>query len=243
MMFVVGISLYGTTVLLPLYLQQLMGYTAELSGFVLSPGGLTIMLMMPLVGTLVTRVQARWLAAFGFAVTAWSLLYMTSINPDINLRTAVIYRCLQSIGLAFLFVPLTTIAYIGVPQNKNNQVSSLVNLARNMGGSVGIAMVTTIVARRSQMHQDHLALHITSYDLPFQNLIGPFNTMFTQRGFSASDAAQQSYAHLYGLVQQQSAALAYVDTIWVMAVSCLCMLPLVFLIKKNDPRQAQISAH
>ncbi|HUA33024.1 MAG TPA: DHA2 family efflux MFS transporter permease subunit [Candidatus Binataceae bacterium] len=243
MMFVVGTGLYGTTVLLPLYLQSLMGYTAELSGFVLSPGGLTIMLMMPLVGTLITRVQARWLAAFGFAISAWSLMHMTSINPDIDFRAAIIYRCLQSIGLAFLFVPLTTMAYIGVPQNKNNQVSSLINLARNIGGSVGIAMVTTIVARRSQVHQDRLALHVTGYDLAFQNTIGGMNQMFAQRGFSLPDAAQQSYAHLYGFVQMQAAALAYVDAIWVMAISCAVMVPLVFLLKKNDPRQAQMSAH
>jgi DHA2 family multidrug resistance protein len=243
MMFIVGTGLYGTTVLLPLYLQTLMGYTAELSGFVLSPGGLTIMLMMPLVGTLVTRVQARWLAAFGFAISAWSLLYMTGINPQIDFRAAIIYRCLQSIGLAFLFVPLTTVAYIGVPQNKNNQVSSLINLARNIGGSVGIAIVTTVVARRSQVHQDRLSLHITAYDHPFQNAITGMNQLFVQKGFSPSDAVTQSYAHLYGLVQMQSAALAYVDAIWVMGILCLCMLPLVFLLKKNDPRKAQIAAH
>ncbi|MDO8434067.1 MAG: DHA2 family efflux MFS transporter permease subunit [Candidatus Binatus sp.] len=243
MMFVVGTGLYGTTVLLPLYLQQLMGYTAQLSGLVLSPGGLTIMLMMPIVGTLVTRVQARWLIAFGFAVSAWALIYMTNINPRIDFRAAIVYRCLQSIGLAFLFVPLNTIAYVGIPQAQNNQVSSFINLARNIGGSVGIAMVTTIVARRSQVHQDHLSLHVTAYDHTFQTLANGMNATFLQRGFSPTEAVQQTYGHLYGFVQMQSAALAYVDTIWVMAISCLCMLPLVFLMKKNDPRTAQMGAH
>jgi MFS transporter, DHA2 family, multidrug resistance protein len=243
MMFIVGTGLYGTTVLLPLYLQQLMGYTAQLSGLVLSPGGLTIMVMMPIVGTLITRVQARWLIAFGFGVSALALIHMTNINPQIDFKAAIIYRCLQSIGLAFLFVPLTTIAYVGIPQTQNNQVSSFINLARNVGGSVGIAMVTTIVARRSQVHQDHLSLHVTAYDHTFQNLLGGLNDTFIQRGFSPSDAVQQTYGHLYGFVQMQSTAMAFVDAIWVMAVSCLCMLPLVFLMKKNDPRTAQMSAH
>jgi DHA2 family multidrug resistance protein len=103
--------------------------------------------------------------------------------------------------------------------------------------------MTTIVARRSQFHQDHLSLHVTAYDHTFRNLLGGLNDTFIQRGSSPTEAVQQTYGHLYGYVQMQSAAMAFVDAIWVMAVSCLCMLPLVFLMKKNNPRTAQMSAH
>ncbi|HYL60363.1 MAG TPA: DHA2 family efflux MFS transporter permease subunit, partial [Candidatus Acidoferrales bacterium] len=243
MMFVVGFVLYGSTILLPLYLQQLMGYTAELSGMVLSPGGLTVMVLMPLVGTLVSRVQARWLIAFGFGISAWALFYMTGINPGIDFRAAVIYRIAQSIGLAFLFVPITTIAYYGIPQNSNNQVSSIISLMRNIGGSIGIAIVTTVVARRSQIHQHDLVMHVTGYDHAFRDALGGLSATLVQKGASPADAVAQSYGRIYGYVHLQSAALAYIDTIWIQGIACLLMVPLVFLLKKNDPRKVTLAGH
>jgi DHA2 family multidrug resistance protein len=243
MMFVMGFGLYGSTVLMPLYLQQIMGYTSQLSGMVLSPGGLTIMILMPIVGTLVSKIQARWLIAFGFGISAWAFFYTANINPSIDFSTAMHYRIAQSIGLAFLFVPITTIAYVGIPPKQNNQVSSLISLARNIGGSVGIAMVTTLIARRAQVHQDRLSVHATGYDHAFQNAINGLGATLHQNGFSSADAMHQAYGRIYGYLQMQAIALAYVDTIWVIAISSLCMVPLVFLMKKNDPRQAQMGAH
>jgi DHA2 family multidrug resistance protein len=243
MMFVLGFGLYGTTVLLPLYVQQLLGYSAETAGMVLSPGGIATIFAMPLVGFLISRVQARWLAAVGFAIAAWSMFHMTSINPDIDYPTAMMYRVYQSVGLAFLFVPITTIAYAGIPQAKNNQVSSIVNLGRNLGGSVGIAMVTTMLARRSQAHQHQLASHLSGYDRAVQDALSGMTAMFQQRGFDSAGALQQSYGHLYGLVQMQAAALAYIDAIWVMGSAALFMIPMVLLLKKNDPRTASAMTH
>lgn len=243
MMFVLGFGLYGTTVLLPLYTQQLLGYPAETAGMVLSPGGLATIAVMPLVGALISRVQARWLIAFGFAITALAMFHMVNINPHIDYWTAMNYRIYQSIGLAFLFVPITTIAYAGIPQSKNNQVSSIVNLGRNVGGSVGIAMVTTILARRSQTHQHQLIFHLSGYDRALQDAIAGMTSMFVDRGYSPADAAQQSYGQLYRLLQFHSAALAYVDAVWLMAIAACCMIPLVLLMKKNDPRAASMAAH
>jgi DHA2 family multidrug resistance protein len=243
MMFVMGVGLYGATVLLPLYVQQLMGYNAELAGMVLSPGGIATMLMMPVAGMLVSRFQARWLVAVGFAISAFAFLQMTNINPGIDFETAMSYRIIQSIGLAFLFIPITTIAYFGMPQGNNNQISSIVNLGRNLGGSVGIAMVTTLVARRSQVHQDRIAVHINGYDHALQNTLNAMNSMFFNKGFSHPDAARQTIGRIYEQVQMQATALAYVDTFWILAVASLCMLPLVLLMKKNDPRQTQMAPH
>jgi len=243
MMFVLGFGLYGTTVLLPLYTQQLLGYPAETAGMVLSPGGLATIAVMPMVGALVSRVQARWLIAFGFGITALAMFHMANINPQIDYWTAMAYRIYQSLGLAFLFVPITTIAYAGIPQAKNNQVSSIVNLGRNIGGSVGIAMVTTILARRSQAHQHQLIYHLSGYDRPFQDAISTMTSIFVERGYSVADATQQSYGQMYRLLQFHSAALAYLDAIWIMALAACCMIPLVFLMKKNDPHSASMTAH
>jgi len=243
MMFVLGFGLYGTTVLLPLYAQQLLGYSAVTAGMVLSPGGIATICAMPLVGFLISRVQARWLTAVGFAISAGAMFHMAGINPKIDYQTVMMYRVYQSVGLAFLFVSITTIAYAGIPQTKNNQVSSIVSLARNLGGSVGIAMVTTLLARRSQAHQHQLIFHLSGYDRPVQDALNGMTAMFQQRGFDPAGALQQSYGHLYGLVQMQAAALAYIDAIVVMGSAALCMIPLVLLLKRNDPRKASATAH
>ncbi|HZU85474.1 MAG TPA: DHA2 family efflux MFS transporter permease subunit, partial [Polyangiaceae bacterium] len=135
MMLMLGVALFGSTLLLPQYLQVLMGYTAEQSGMALSPGGLVVIALLPLVGRLVSRVDTRLLVAFGFAVLSGSLFYMSrTINLQMDFATAVQLRALQAVGMAFLFVPIQTISYAGVPPQKNNQVSGILNLSRNMGG-------------------------------------------------------------------------------------------------------------
>src|SRR5437762_7662621 len=161
MMLVLGMALYGTTVLLPQYVQVWMGWSAQDAGMVLSPGGFVVILLLPLVGRLISKVDARYLIAFGFLVVSLSLFHMAhTIYPGMDFRTAVLIRCYQASGIAFLFVPINTLTYAGVPPQKNNQVSGIVNLARNMGGDIGIAFITTLIARRSQFHQARLAEHV-----------------------------------------------------------------------------------
>jgi MFS transporter, DHA2 family, multidrug resistance protein len=242
MMFVLGVVLYGSTVLLPVFLQELMGYTAELSGMVLSPGGFAMLVMMPLVGTLAGKIEARWLAGVGFAISAAALFHMCGLDLQIDFRTAVMYRVYQSIGLAFLFIPINTAAFASATGENSNQISSIVNLCRNVGGSVGISLVTTLIARRSQIHQDGLARHVTNYDGALRSLRGGLSSRLSHAGASAPDAMHQALGHIYGLVQQQAASQAYIDTLWLLGVACLCMLPLVLLMGKNDPRKA-LAAH
>src|ERR1700677_1821681 len=127
------------------------------------------MLLLPLVRALVSRVDPRYLIGFGFAVLAASMFYMTRhLYPGIDFKTATLLRVYQSVGMAFLFVPINTLVYAGVPLEKNNSVSGIVNLSRNMGGDIGIAFVTTFIARRSQSHQANLSAHTTGYDSQFQ---------------------------------------------------------------------------
>ena len=151
MMFALGFTLYATTVLLPQLLQSLMGYTAELSGFAMSTGGLATVMCMPIVGILISRVDGRYLIMFGFTAMALALYHMTGLNLQMSFGHASLLRFYQSLGLAFMFVPINTLAYVGIPPDKNNDVSGLTNLARNIGGSCGTSFFTTMLARRSQV--------------------------------------------------------------------------------------------
>jgi MFS transporter, DHA2 family, multidrug resistance protein len=235
MMVMLGLALFGTTVLIPQYLQTLLGYTAERAGMALSPGGLAVMALMPLVGFLVTHYDARWLIAIGFFACCVALLHMTEMNLGLSFGEAVKLRIFQAAGIAFLFVPINTLSYVGVPRGKNNQVSGMVNLARNMGGSVGISIVETLLAQRSQKHQSDLAAHLTSTSPAFQSRVHGIVEAMTGAGYSAADATQRAYQMLYGRMQQQAAALAYNDVIFIFAIVCGIMVPLAFLMRKNKP--------
>ena len=148
-----GFVLYSSTVLIPQMLQELLGYTAQLSGMALSPGGAVIMCMMPIVGMLVSRVDTRILTMFGCMVSASALFVMAGWDLQLDYRHAVTARMLQSFGLAFLFIPINVAAFAYVPREKTNMGTGIINLARNIGASVGIATVTTMLQRRTQVHQ------------------------------------------------------------------------------------------
>jgi MFS transporter, DHA2 family, multidrug resistance protein len=242
MMFVLGVMLYGSTVMLPLFMQVLMGYTAELAGMALSPGGFAVIALLPLVGVLSSRVQARWLAGAGFLISALALFHICGLNLDIDFRTAMMYRIYQSMGLAFLFIPINTAAFTAATGENSNQISSIVNLARNVGGSVGISLVTTLVTRRSQIHQDALVGHVTNFDGALRNMLGGLSATLAPGGSSRPYAMRHSLALIYAMVQQQAALQAYIDTFRLLGIACLCMLPLVLLMGKNDPHQT-VMAH
>ena len=239
MMFTLGLTLFGSTVLLPQFTQTLLGYSAEQAGMALSPGGVLIMIMMPFIGKFLGKVDARKMIAFGFVCLSLSLFYMSHrLYLGIDFKHTVLLRTYQAFGLAFLFVPINTLAYADIAPEHSNAVSGLVNLSRNMGGDVGIAVVTTLLARRSQMHQTELVRHTTPFDLPFQDRLTQFTRALEHAGASASDAAHQAYAALYRTVLQQAATLAYVDVLYLMACATAVMVPLAFLMKKPKPGAA-----
>lgn len=233
MMLMLGVVLFGSTVLLPQYLQVVMGYTAEQAGEVLSPGGLVVIALLPLVGRLLSKIDARWLIAVGFLASSLALFHMTNIYPGISFGTAIEYRMLQSAGLAFLFVPIQTIAYVGVPPQKNNQVAALTNLARNVGGGVGISLAQTLLTRRSQFHQLRLGSHITVFGSTLQETIGATAHLLTHRGVAALEATRRAYAALYGQVVAQATTMAFIDVLWLGGVICLAVTPLVFLMRPS----------
>jgi DHA2 family multidrug resistance protein len=157
---------------------------------------------------------------------------MTTMNLEMDFGTAVKLRVFQSIGLAFLFVPINTLSYTGVSPNKNNAVSGLINLARNIGGSVGISAVTTLLARRSQYHQSVLVGRATNYDPSFRSAVEALTHALSSAGATATDATWQAYQQVYLTIQRQASILSYIDTVWIFGVASALMVPLAFLMKK-----------
>lgn len=235
MMFMLGFALLGSTLLLPLMMQTLLGYTAETAGMALSPGGFTIMVLMPLVGFLLGRYDARRLMVFGLITLSFSLFHMTRFDLNVDFKTIVFARMIQSAGLAFLFVPINTAAYAFLPREKNNAASGLMNLARNIGGSVGISLVTTMLARRGQYHQAQLSTNLSAANPNFQRTLAGLISSLEGRGFSAADAARKAYAMLQGTILRQANMQAYIDCFWLLGIAILAMIPLVFLMKKTRP--------
>ena len=235
LMFMLGFALLGSTLLLPLFMQTMLGYTAQQSGLALMPGGFAIMLLLPLVGFLLSRYSPRWLLIFGLVVLSASLFHMTTFNLQIDFRTTAFARMLQAVGMAFLFVPINTAAYAFLPREKNNAASGLMNLARNMGGSVGISFVTTMLDRRAQVHMTDLSGHLSAASPALRSMMQGAAQAMRAHGASAAAATQQAYALIQGIVVRQATMLAYIDCFWLLGVAIMAMIPMVFLMKKSRP--------
>jgi len=233
-MFALGFVLFGSTALLPQVLQQLLGYTSQQSGLALTAGGIVMIFMMPLVGGLfVRRFQARHLVIAGLLMEAASLWHMgRTFNMELSFEDAVWARVYQTLGLAFLFIPIMQSAYLRLPPGKNSNGSALINLARNLGGSVGIALSSTFVAQRSQFHQSRLVEHVSAYDPQTQAALQQISGTLSAHG---GDAQNQALGAIYGMVQQQAGMLSFVEIFYIMAIGVLLIVPLTFLLPKNDP--------
>jgi MFS transporter, DHA2 family, multidrug resistance protein len=236
MMFMLGIMLFSSLVLMPQFLQTLLGYTSQLAGLALSAGGLVLLIEMPIMGQLTTKIQARRLIAFGWLALSIAMFYSTKrIDLQISFSAATWLRITQVIGLGFLFVPITLVAYIGIAPEKNNAVAGIINFMRNMGSSVGTSLVTTLIARRSQFHQARLVEHASPGNPNFQNSVNGLTQRLAHSGLSQHEALAQAYARIYRGVQAQAASLAYIDTFKVLCVGAGIMFFLTFFLKKNDP--------
>ncbi|HKO03944.1 MAG TPA: DHA2 family efflux MFS transporter permease subunit [Candidatus Acidoferrales bacterium] len=235
MMFVLGIMLFSSLVMMPLYLQTLMGYTAESAGLVLSGGGVLLLFLMPIVGVLTTKVQARFIVAFGWLALAIGMYVSTQgLDLDISFKSASILRLAQVFGLAFLFVPINLSSYVGMPMEKTNSVAGLVNFMRNIGSSVGTSMVTTLLARRAQVHQVFLVAHVTPGQPSFLHGASAMAAHLAVQGANTALAMKQAYGLMYQGVLRQATLLAYVDTFAILSVAAAIMFLLSFALKKNQ---------
>jgi len=235
LLFILGVVLYGSTVLLPQFTQELMGYTAMLSGMVITPGAVLIIFLMPISGFLVTHFDVRKVLAAGFIGLGASLFYMARFNLSVDFNTLMLARVFQSAALPFIFLPINVAAYAFLARDKNNAASGLINLARNIGGSVGISLVTTILARRTQFHQTVLASHLTRSHAPLLGGLAKFSGWLTAAGSSAWTAQQQAVGVLSNLVMQQARLLAYIDNFFLMGCLVVLFVPLAFLMKRSQP--------
>ncbi len=236
--------LYGSNVLLPQMLQALFGYDAFKAGLVLSPGGFVTMLGMPVAGYLLgRRVDARYLILVGLlslaAATYWSSRLNLLVSPEI----LVLRRCAQVAGMAFIFAPINTAAYLYIPAEQRNNATGLFNMVRNEGASLGIALVSTLVARRSQFHQHRISDHFNPLNPVFQEAWDRATQLYQAAGFDAVTARDMGLGQLYQQVQQQAASLAYFDLFWLFAMAAFAVVPLVFFMRRSVTEKGAVEVH
>ena len=232
-MVLLGSVLYGTTVLLPEFMETLMGYPAALAGEAMAAGGFLMMLTMPTSGALTSKMDPRIMLAFGYFATALGLYNMAAhISLGMDFWTASNLRMLQVAGLAFIFIPSNVLCYAGVPREMNNQVASMMNFVRNIGGSIGIAVVSTMVTRASQRRQNYLAAHLNNGNPKFRDMVNGMAATLHSQGVAMAESTHQAYERVNMMLQQQASAVAYKDVIAVLAVVVLCLIPTAFIMVK-----------
>ncbi len=227
-----GFTLYGVTAILPLFLQTVLGYPALDSGLAVSPRGIGSILSMFIVGMLVNKIDSRVLLTFGFALFAYSTILLSKINLDIAMASVVWPNVLNGFAGGFIFVPLTTITMSRLRKEQIGNAAGIYNLIRNIGGSIGIATVTTMLVRGSQTHQNYLASHLTSENLSLQNALLGLQAQLQTSGSSSSVASMRALGLLYKGIQQQASVLAYADNFRLMAMLSLVCIPLALLLHK-----------
>jgi DHA2 family multidrug resistance protein len=242
LMFTVGGVLYCTLTMLPQLLQTDMGYTAQLAGEALTAGGFALVCCMPIVGVLIGKTDSRWLVVGGFATLAISMYYSTKIDLQMSFWYVAELRVFQSLGLAFLFIPVNTLSYVGVTPEQSNDVSGLINLARNVGGSCGTALFASMLARRSQVHQHYLVRYANDSHPAFVARINALTQQAMAKSGSSVDAHHHALVQFYHQVQLQASVLSYIDILSLLAVISLVVIPLPLLLRK-PPKGAAAAAH
>ena len=231
LMTVVGIILYGTTAELPLFLQTLMGYPALQSGYAMSPRGIAAFFTTFIVGRLVGRIRVRWLLCFGFSMLSLSAFLLSDINLQVSMASVIFPTVLNGVAISFIFVPLTTAAMSQLRQRQLGSATGLYNLMLNIGGSIGIALVTTLIARGAQAHQALMVGHLSPTDPVFTQRLHAAQAMLARHSDPVT-ATGQAYTLFYNALNQQAHLWAFVDAFRIFTLMVLCCLPLIFLFKR-----------
>ncbi len=230
-MTVLGFVLYGATVLIPIYLQQLLGYSALDAGWAMLPRGLGSFIAMPFVGILMSKVEARKLLAVGLAVAAYSLWALSHVNLNAGYWDVFWPQFIQGLSMGFVFVPLTTVTHDTIAKEQMGNATSLFNLMRNIGASIGIAMVTTITARHTQMNINVLGSTVTNSNPATQQMTSAAKAWFMSQGMDATTAGKQAVGAVWGMLQQQASMVAFIHAFRFLAIMFVLMLPLIFIMK------------
>ena len=230
--FTLGVVLNGSIILIPQFLQLQLGYTAERAGWALTPAGIALALLMPVAGLLATKFDPRRIIAIGFLLTSASMFWMMRITPSIDFSTIVWMRVFQVVGLPLIFIPISTLSYVGMRLEDNNQVSGISNFIRNLGGAVGTSFLVTYLARHRQIARAGLASHLHYGNVFFDGYLSALRQSAILTGTSVAAAGRQSLAHLQQLVDAQANILAFISTFFVLGVIVALLIPLPFLMKR-----------
>ena len=240
---VLGFVLYGSLVLLPLFMQTLLGWTSVTAGVWTSPRGLGPALCMPVVGYLLGKGwDGRKMLTFGFLTTSLAFFGYSHMNLNSGTWDILWYQVNQGMGMSFVFVPLTTLTMDPVPAAETGFATGLYSLMRNIGSSMGISFVTTWVARQSQVHQTVLAAHVTSMTQATRLTLARAQQAFQAGGSIPITASRQALAAIYGTVQQQAALLSYLEAFRLMGILFLAVIPLVWLMRRAQGRRGTVAA-
>jgi len=234
MMLALGAILFSSIQLIPQLLQTSYGYTAQLSGLALMPGGFAMLVVMAMVGRIAGHVQPKYMMAFGMAVIALSMWYSTGLEPGADFGFFVRLRIFQMVAFPFLFIPISMAAYAGLPGEKTNQASALINAARNLGGSIGISIATSILAERTQLHQSRLVEHVSPSSPAYQQAYRNMTDYFASHGASLADAQRRAVGLIGQLVQSQAQLLAYIDVFWFYAAFAALMIVLALSLRRVE---------
>jgi MFS transporter, DHA2 family, multidrug resistance protein len=229
-MLTVGAILFGSTQIMPQLLQTSFPYTAELSGLAIMPGGMAMLIMMPIAGQVTGMMQPKYWIALGLGAIALAMWHSTTLVPNASFSFFATIRVYQMIGLPFLFIPINTIAYDGLPQTKTNQGSALMNVARNLGGSIGVSLANTELLQRSQFHQARLVSNLTPSSPAFQSAVTQFTQYFRYQGAAPTAAQAHAYGYIGQLVSSQASLLAYIDIFHTWAIFAALLIPVVLLL-------------
>jgi DHA2 family multidrug resistance protein len=237
-----GAAIYGLVTLLPLFYQELMGYTALAAGWAVSPRGVGAILAMPIIGYLTAKIDNRWLISLGFTLFAISALWFGEVNLAISQWTFLWAIVISGFGSGCVFVPLSTTAMAFLKNEEIGNASGLYNLLRNIGGSIGISVVNTIVARHEQLHRNEMSAHLNPARVPVQGAIHGIQGYLTSQGASPDGALHQAYGLLGQGLNAQARLWSYVDDFRYMALVCFGCIPIVFALKKSVGRKGALRA-
>jgi DHA2 family multidrug resistance protein len=238
---IVGAVLYGTTAMLPIFLQTLLGYPATQSGLAVSPRGLGSMLSMIIVGRMIGKIDSRMLMSVGFAILGFSCYLLGGINLQIGISNVVWPNIINGFAMGFIFVPLTTTSMGTLSNREMGNATGIYNLMRNIGGGLGISFATTFLSRLGQFHQANLVGQVSDLNPAFQQTFHGLQGAFS--GSGSVGATQQAYATIYGMVQRQASLMAFIDIFRWEAIICLCCIPLVFVLKRVRASKAAAPVH
>lgn len=240
--FTLGMVLNGSTILIPQFLQLQLGYSAEQAGWVLSPGGVALALLMPVAGILGSKFDPRKVIAVGFLLTSASMFWMMRISPNVDFAHVMWLRVFQVVGLPLIFIPISTLAYVGMRKDQNNQVSGISNFARNLGGAIGVSFLTSYLARHRQISRVDLVSHLHRGNFFVDRSLADLRSSAILTGSSVADAGQKSLAQLQQLVDAQANVLAFISAFFVLGVIVLLLVPLPFLMRRPSPEEMAASA-